>query len=170
MNGLTRSTSSLCQMHSSFSSSLHWIPTGNMSMPEAVSSAVRSHCPWNFWRETVFCGHAKKTLLWGFLQYNFFLGWKENGPLLYIKLYSLVRSYTLGMKELDSILLMTYFWRFNLETWVMHTIKILESGIWFIIFPIFHCSQKWGSEGTRLYKKKVFDSINSVIVRGCWIQ
>lgn len=93
---------------------------------------------------------CEKKLLWGFLQYHFILGWKENGPLLYIKLYSLVRSYTVGMKELDSILLMTYFWRFNLDMWVMHTIKILESGIWFIIFPIFHCSQNWGSEGEKV--------------------
>jgi len=46
------------------------------------------------------------------------------------------------MKELDSIQLMTCFFRLNLEILVMHTIKILESDIWFIIFLVFLCCQK----------------------------
>ena len=156
MNGPTRSKSSLCAVYSSSSSSLHWIPTGNMGMPEAISSlqytpTVRGISGGR--RHTV---DMRKKLLWGFSQYHFILGWKENRPLLHIKLYSLARSYTLGMKELESIPLMTCFCRFNLEILVIHTIKILESDIWFIIFPIFHCSQKWGSEGKKVVQKEGF--------------
>lgn len=112
MNGPTRSTSSLCPIHSSFSSSLHWIPTGNMGMPEAVNSSQYS---------LTVCGisggrqHSVDMRKNCCKVSHFILGQKENWKLLYIKLCPLTRSCTPVMKEEENTLLMTCFCRFNLE-------------------------------------------------------
>lgn len=98
----------------------------------------------------------KKTTVVRFLTKSFYFGLREiNGPLLYIQLYSLDRSHTLEMKELNSILLMTCFCKFNLENLVIHAKKILESDIWSIILPIFHCRQNEMVRGGRLYKNNL---------------
>lgn len=128
-------------------------------------SAAWLHCLWNFWRlsdKQAFCGEKKiiikkRTTVVSFLIISFYFGLKEiNGPLLYIQLYSLDRFHTFEMKELSNILLMTWFCKCNLENLVIHTKKkkkkSFESDIWFIILPIFHCSQNEMVRGRRLDK------------------
>lgn len=77
-----------------------------------------------------FCGHEKKKKKDNCCEISdkiiLFLLREINGPLLYIQLYSLDRSHTLEMKELNSILLMTCFCKFNLENLVIHAKKSLN--------------------------------------------
>lgn len=157
LNGLTRNTSSLCPIHSSSSSSPHWIPIGNINMPGAVSSLQHDSTvygtPGGCLINKLFVDmrkKRKKTTVVRFLTKSFYFGLREiNGPLLYIQLYSLDRSHTLEMKELNSILLMTCFCKFNLENLVIHAKKSLNQtyGLSYSPFSIADKMKWWGGEG-----------------------
>lgn len=109
-------------------------------------STVQPHCSWNLWRKTAFFGHEKKTVV-RFLMILFYFGAERKQATSTHKTIFSSQVLCSRDEELDNIPLMTCFCRFNLVTLVMCTMKILESDIRFIIFPIFHCSQEWGSKG-----------------------